>query len=102
MKTRIRELREIYGITRRELAEKTGLSYTALSKWESGVNEISFDKAITLARALHCDVSDLTYGSVNHDPNLERLLHNYRVLGPKGRATIVDMSDTLVEKLGEI
>lgn len=99
METRIREIREQLGISRKDLADRTGLSYTALTKWESGTNEIGFDKAVVIARALRCSVSDLVENPPQHDYDFDRLARNYRALGPEGRAALVATSDALAERL---
>ena len=99
METRIREIREQLGISRKDLADRTGLSYTALTKWESGTNEIGFDKAVVIARALKCSVSDLVENPPQHDYDFDRLARNYRALGPEGRAALVATSDALAERL---
>lgn len=95
MDTRIRELREAQGLSRRELADRAGLSYTALTKWESGTNEIGFDKAVVIARALRCDVSDLVTNAPQHDYEFDHLARNYRAMAPEGRAALLATSDAL-------
>lgn len=95
METRIRELREAQGLSRRELADRAGLSYTALTKWESGTNEIGFDKAVVIARALRCDVSDLVTNAPQHDYDFDHLAQNYRSMAPEGRAALLATSDAL-------
>jgi len=102
METRIRELREAQGLSRRELADRAGLSYTALTKWESGTNEIGFDKAVIIARALHCDVSDLVSDAPRHDYDFDRLARNYRAMPPEGRAALLATSDALAKQLGNV
>ena len=101
METRIRELREAQGISRRELADRAGLSYTALTKWESGTNEIGFDKAVIVARALHCSVSDLVSDAPRHDFDFDRLARNYRSMAPEGRAALVATSDALARQFAQ-
>lgn len=97
METRIREIREQLGISRKDLADRTGLSYTALTKWESGTNEIGFDKAVVIARALRCSVSDLVENPPQHDYEFDRLARNYRAMGATERTALLAASDALAE-----
>lgn len=96
METRIRELREAQGLSRKQLAERAGVSYTALTKWEFGTNEIGLDKAVAIAKALHCKLSDLVYTSPKHDYQLDRLCRNYRDMTDQGKQALAATSDALL------
>lgn len=56
---RIKELREKAGVTRAELAGKTGVSPVAVFKWETGQAFPTCDKLPAIAQALDCGVNDL-------------------------------------------
>lgn len=96
METRIRELREAQGLSRKQLAERAGVSYTALTKWEFGTNEIGLDKAVAIAKALHCKVSDLVHSPQVHDCRLEKLCRNYNDMTDEGKQALAATSDALL------
>lgn len=95
METRIREIREQLGLSRRDLADRTGLSYTALTKWESGANEIGFDKAVVIAKALKCSVSDLVDNPPKHDYEFDRLGRAYRAMREEARQVLIATGEAL-------
>lgn len=96
MENRIRELREAQNLTRRQLADRAHVGYDALAKWEKGENEIALDKAISIAKALHCKLSDLVYTSPKHDYQLDRLCRNYRDMSDEGKQALAATSDALL------
>ncbi len=102
METRIRELREAQGLSRRELADRTGLSYTALTKWESGTNEIGFDKAVIIARALRCNVSDLVCDAPQHDYDFDRLARAWRGMPADSRAALLAAAESFAAQPGKV
>lgn len=99
METRIREIREAQGMSRRVLADRAHVGYDALAKWESNTNEIGLDNAAKVAKALGVRISDLIEDPPQHDYEFDRLARNYRALGPEGRAALVATSDALAERL---
>lgn len=99
METRIREIREAQGMSRRVLADRAHVGYDALAKWESNTNEIGLDNAAKVAKALGVRISDLIEDPPQHDNEFDRLARNYRALGPEGRAALVATSDALAERL---
>lgn len=48
--SRLKELREAKGISRKELAEKMFVSTRLISYWENGKRECDFDTLIALSR----------------------------------------------------
>ncbi len=70
MANRIREIRKKNDITLEELAEKTGISHTYLSRIESGKRGLSLENVIRIARALKAEPIELT-DDFNHE-DLER------------------------------
>jgi phage repressor protein C with HTH and peptisase S24 domain len=93
MANRIRELRKAADVTLEELSEKTGISYTHLSRIEGGKRGLSLENVIRVARALQVDASEIT-NEFNHE-DLERaaelpmLLANKPVDGDVENLTIV-------------
>ena len=53
---KIRELRKRKGISQMDLAEKIGLSFQQIQKYEKGVNRISVSRLYQIARALDVDI----------------------------------------------
>lgn len=96
MENRIRELREAQNLTRRQLADRAHVGHDALAKWEKDENEIALDKAISIAKALHCKLSDLVYTSPKHDYQLDRLCLNYRDMSDEGKQSLAATSDALL------
>lgn len=56
---RIKELRKEKKLTQKELAEKTGIPYRTLQRWENGETDIKSDKAQELADYFNVSVSYL-------------------------------------------
>jgi transcriptional regulator with XRE-family HTH domain len=68
--TRVRERREAIGMTQQDVAEKTGIQQTLISRIERGVNANPHaDVLLRLARALHCSI-DWLVGLYDEDPSL--------------------------------
>lgn len=55
----IRDLRTSKGLTLKDMADRTGLSSSSLSKVENGRLSVSFDKLLIIAGALDVSVSEL-------------------------------------------
>lgn len=70
MTNRIREIRKDKEITLEDLAERTGISYTHLSRIEGGKRGLSLENVIKIGRALQVEPVEIT-DEFNHD-DLER------------------------------
>ena len=57
--TNLRKIREKAGLSRNDLAEKVGISVSALGQYEQGRREPDLQKLIAIATALHVSVDDL-------------------------------------------
>jgi transcriptional regulator with XRE-family HTH domain len=55
------------GLTQDELAHAVGLTRSAVSSWERGLNEPGLDHLVPLCRALGVDLADLFRGVPAHD-----------------------------------
>lgn len=55
----IRVRRRTIGMSQEALAEKCGVSFQQIQKYENGVNRVSFSRLVQIARALDCRVTDL-------------------------------------------
>ena len=59
---RIRDLREIMGMTQEEVAEKSGLALKDYMEYEEGERDFSFSHLFNIASTLGVDISDLLTG----------------------------------------
>lgn len=59
LKDRMKSLRNEYGISQQELADRTGLTYAAISMYERGLRDPSTETIIKMADVLHCSVDYL-------------------------------------------
>lgn len=59
---RIRDLRDIAGLTAEQVAAKTGISLAEYEAYETGTRDFSFSHLFNIAQALGVDISDLLTG----------------------------------------
>ena len=59
---RIRDLRDIAGLTSAQVARKTGISLEEYEAYETGTRDFSFSHLFNIADALGVDISDLLTG----------------------------------------
>lgn len=59
LQNRIQELRERKGMTLKMLSSATGLSTSAINRWENGIRGLDKDKARKLSKALEVQPSEL-------------------------------------------
>lgn len=55
----IRIRRRIIGVTQEALAQKCGVTFQQVQKYESGQNRVSFSRLVRIAAALDCRVTEL-------------------------------------------
>lgn len=58
----LKDLRQAAGLSQRELAEKSGVSFRMIQYYEQGANDINkaaFETGVALAEALGCDPKEL-------------------------------------------
>lgn len=104
---RIRELREDSDKTQREVADYLGTPYQYYSVYEKGGSEISFERAIALAKYYNVSldyIAGLTdvkqNSSVNAVPESEReLTKSLRRLSPGERKHLADFLSSLIALL---
>lgn len=68
---RVREARQIAGMTQRQLADAVGLDASAISRLEQGSRAVRLGEAALIADAVKKDVRQLLYGNLSDDPRLE-------------------------------
>jgi len=59
---RMRERRRALGMSQQDLAEKLGVSFQQVQKYERGANRISFSRLVEAAGALKCKLGELAEG----------------------------------------
>ena len=59
---RIKDLRDIAGLSTREVAEKTDIDLSEYEAYETGTRDFSFSHLFNIAEALGVDISDLLTG----------------------------------------
>ena len=59
---RMRDLREISGMSAEEVAEKSGVNADVYKEYESGSRDFSFSHLFNIAETLGVDISDLLTG----------------------------------------
>jgi transcriptional regulator with XRE-family HTH domain len=106
----VRIRRRSMGVSQEALAEKCGVSFQQIQKYENGTNRISFSRLVQIARALHCRVVDLmdvldtpgAEGAADLDlltrmrtPGALELLSAYERLNPDARASLLGLLRTL-------
>jgi transcriptional regulator with XRE-family HTH domain len=106
----VRIRRRSLGISQEALAEKCGVSFQQIQKYENGANRISFSRLVQIARALHCRVVDLMDvldgpdGAAPDDldlltrmrtPGALELLSAFERLPPETRSSLLGLMRTL-------
>ena len=98
----MRRRREELGLTRQQLADKLGVSVSAVGNYETGVSAPKEGVLLRLFDALDADPNYLYWGSyraaASHSDEEHRLLAKYRQLPLSGRQTVC----TLVAALREM
>lgn len=74
---RIKTERHFCGLTQKQLADKLGVSQTAIALWETGARSISVDIAEDLAEILDTSAEYLLFGKSNDDPEADSVPHYY-------------------------
>jgi transcriptional regulator with XRE-family HTH domain len=81
---RLRELREAAGMTQQQLAERVGVRWEAVSRWERGVREPLWSNVLALAEALGVDCTAFQQPATGAPPR-ERRGRPRKPKGPRKR-----------------
>lgn len=111
--TRIKERREQLHLTRSELADKIGVTQSAISNYENAISSPKIELLYKLFDALKCDANYLyqdemqvlTYANTATPDEFEKLVKPYRALDQHGQQTvniILDRETERVSKLTEL
>jgi len=90
MKIKIKELRNEFGLSQNELAEKLNISQKCISNWENGVNEPDFETLIKLSRLFDV-TSDYLLGIDGNQSDSS-------ILTPLDRTLLTLIKDLPIEK----
>jgi transcriptional regulator with XRE-family HTH domain len=93
---RIREWRDLRGITQEELADKIGSFKTHISAWERGKTDLAMRWMHRIADALDVTVADLLSAKDNPiaaDEQLKTIAVNYASASEQGRHTIAVVAE---------
>jgi transcriptional regulator with XRE-family HTH domain len=111
----VRIRRRSLGISQESLAEKCGVSFQQIQKYENGANRISFSRLVQIARALQCrvvdlmDVLDTPEGGSTGDldlltrmrtPGSLELLSAFERLNPEARTGLLNLLRMLEPQAG--
>lgn len=109
----VRIRRRSLGISQEALAERCGVSFQQVQKYENGANRISFSRLVQIARALQCrvvdlmDVLDTPEGQPTPDleilsrmrtPGALELLSAFERLTPETRTSLLGLLKTLAHE----
>lgn len=96
--TRLRQAREMRGLSQAELGEKAALQASAVSHFEAGRRSPSFDNLRKLADALNVQV-DFLLGRVEQSyevgPEVQRMYRHLSGLTDENRNLVVEMAKML-------
>ena len=97
---RLRERRKELGISQGQLARALGVSVSAISNYENGLNAMREDVLLRLFRALDVEPNYLYQGTFTAKgftctPEEQELVRKYRALRTAGRQTLYAVADAL-------
>lgn len=104
---RIRDLREDSDKTQREVAEYLGTPYQYYAVYEKGTSEISFERAILLAKYYNVSL-DYIAGLTNNKkglscgdikPEQQRFLDAIEKLSPEQRKSVTELLESLINAI---
>lgn len=108
----IRLRRRSLNLTQDQLAAACGVSFQQVQKYENGANRVSFSRLVQIARALECQVTDLTsaldeptFAAAEFEflrlmtlPGAVDLLQRYEVMTPDARRQLVSLLEIVVHE----
>ncbi len=89
------DLRKCHGLTQDELAKIAGVSRGAVSQWEGGLSEPRMGAIQKLADYFGIKKSDLIEDAPSADPDLDRLVSDWRVMSGECRTALLATADAL-------
>src|SRR6476469_2009907 len=86
----IRAIRKKLGLTLNEVGERTGMAVSTLSKIEKGRVSLSFDKLLSISKALGVDMAQLLEPAPHHEGASTGQLRGRRVVQRSGEGQLVE------------
>lgn len=92
---KLRELREGYGYTVREMCAKLGVDDSRYRKWEAGTNNLPLDYSLMCCEIFHCTLDELA-GRVplSFSSDERKLLDLFRSCNAQGRELMIALAAT--------
>lgn len=83
----IKETRIKCKLDQKKLADKIGVSYNTISRWETGSIQIPTDKLKKVCKVLHCDYDVITFKATekvaqSHQGNIQNIIDNETIRIP--------------------
>ena len=94
MKLRLKEIREVKGITQFELSQMMNVAPSTVGLWEQGRREPSYEKLCRLAEIFNVS-TDYLLGRENSSKERRDLINNYESLTTDGRNIILEILNSL-------
>ena len=94
--TRLRQAREQSGLTQQDLAEKLGVTKSAIGNYENGVSSPKWDVLLKIFDILQVEPNFLYKDSFSLDVSESALLSSFDQLNEEGQQKAVDYVDDLV------
>src|SRR5215475_6375581 len=85
----IRAIRKKLGLTLNKVGERTGMAVSTLSKIEKGRMSLSFDKLLSISKALGVDMAELLEPAPHHEAS-SAPLRGRRVVQRVGEGQLVE------------
>ncbi|AGR47197.1 transcriptional regulator [Brevibacillus phage Jimmer1] len=97
---RLKELRQLSGLSTVELAKLTGMSQSAISKLENGQRRIDLEALSVICTALGVTLYDFFAGKEPAVPtDLQQLIETAKKLTPEERKKVTDMLQTILGRV---
>ena len=106
MKLRIKELREEYSLTQKELAQKLSNVQRNVSNWENGASEPDCETILKIAELFGVSIDELFGRSFSPEPvRLDTesdyaLLRTLRKLTPAQKSAVKNLIDAFIDNAG--
>lgn len=111
---RLKQIRKQKGMTQEDLAEKLGITFQQIQKYENGKNRISFSNMVELSRylqvsldsfldspALASEMSDQEQVAISQKETDELLKVYYSLEDPKLRKNLVKLVKSMADNMKE-
>ena len=107
---RIREYRLLHGLTQHELAERIGVKFQQLQKYEVASNKCSISRLVKIAEVLDIPLSQLLGKYVGKDESTDvepdsqsiRMIKDYQNLPKNLKKVVGTLTASLAEKMTEL